>query len=77
MADNWPRISVVTVSFNQGQFIEATLRSVIEQGYANLDYIVVDAGSTDGSVEIIRKYEKHLTWWCSEKDFGQVDGWIK
>jgi glycosyltransferase involved in cell wall biosynthesis len=67
----WPRISVVTPSFNQARFLEATLRSILLQGYPNLEYFVMDGGSTDGSVEIIRKYSPWLTRWVSEPDGGQ------
>lgn len=69
----WPRISIVTPSFNQGQFLEQTIRSVLLQNYPNLEYIVMDGGSTDNSVEIIKKYEKYITYWTSEKDNGQAD----
>lgn len=67
------KISVIVPSFNQGQFIEETLLSVIEQGYPNLELIVVDGGSTDQTVEVIRRYEKHISYWVSEKDNGQSD----
>jgi len=71
VGNNYPKISVITPSFNQGDFIEATIRSVIMQGYPNLEYIVVDGGSTDGSVEIIKQYDEHITKWVSDKDRGQ------
>ena len=67
----WPKFTVVTPSLNQGQFLEETIRSVLLQGYPNLEYIVIDGGSSDESVEIIRKYEKWLAYWSSEPDRGQ------
>ena len=67
----WPRITVVTPSFNQARFLEATLRSVLLQGYPNLEYFVLDGGSSDRSVGIIRKYEPWLAHWVSEPDGGQ------
>jgi len=69
----WPKISIVTPSLNQGQFIEETIRSVLLQGYPDLEYIIIDGGSNDGSVEIIKKYEKWLTYWISETDHGQAN----
>ncbi len=65
-----PRISIVTPSFNQGVFIEETIRSVIEQDYPNLEYVVIDGGSSDDSVEIIKKYESHISHWESVPDEG-------
>ncbi len=67
----WPRITVVTPSYNQAEFLEATLRSVLLQGYPNLEYIVIDGGSQDGSVEILQRYAPWLAYWTSEPDRGQ------
>lgn len=68
-----PLVSIITPSFQQARFLEATLRSVLEQDYPRIEYLVVDGASTDGSVEIIQRYSDRLAWWISEKDSGQSE----
>jgi hypothetical protein len=75
MADpaRWPKISLVTAVFNSAKYLEETIRSVLNQNYRNLEYVIIDGGSTDGTLDIIRKYESHLAYWVSEPDRGMYD----
>ncbi len=68
-----PKISIVTPSFNQAQFLEETIQSVLNQNYPNLEYVIIDGGSNDGSQKIIERYSEYLHFWCSESDGGQYD----
>jgi glycosyltransferase involved in cell wall biosynthesis len=68
---NWPKITIITPSYNQEAFLEETIRSIVLQNYPNLEYIIMDGGSNDNSIDIIKKYESHLSYFVSEKDFGQ------
>ncbi len=73
MPDDRPSIAIVTPSYNQAQFLAETMESVLNQNYPKLEYVVIDGGSSDGSVDIIRRYQSQLTYWVSEPDGGQYD----
>lgn len=70
MSEKYPKISIITPSFNQVKYLEETIRSVVEQDYPNLEYIIIDGGSTDGSIELIKHYENKIHYWISEPDSG-------
>ena len=72
-----PKISIITPSYNQSDYLEKTILSVVNQNYKNIEYIIIDGQSTDDSLKIIKKYEKYLTFWVSEKDDGQSDAICK
>ncbi len=67
------RISIITPSYNQGEFIERTIKSVLNQGYENIEYIIIDGGSSDSTVGLLKKYDEHIAYWVSEPDNGQTE----
>jgi len=73
MSEYLPKISIVTPSYNQGDYLEKTINSVLQQDYPNLEYIVIDGGSTDNSAKILQQYDSHIDYWVSEPDSGQSD----
>lgn len=77
MLKSFPKISIITVNYNKGNFIEDTILSVINQDYPNLEYIIIDGASTDNSIDIIKKYNKHLAYFVSEPDSGMTEALIK
>ena len=73
MKKNYPKISIVTPNYNCDKFLEETIKSIINQNYPNLEYIIIDGGSTDNSIEIIKKYDKYISYWISEEDSGMYE----
>ena len=69
---NEPLVTIITPSFNQGKYIEESILSILNQDYSNIEYIIMDGGSTDNSVDIIKKYESQITYWESKPDKGQT-----
>lgn len=74
---SYPKISIITPTYNQSDYIEQTILSVLNQNYPNLEYIIIDAGSTDGTIDILKKYDKRISYWVSEKDNGLYDAVYK
>ena len=72
-----PLVSIITVTFNAEEFLESTINSIINQSYRNIEYVIIDGGSTDNTVSIIKKYQSHISYWISEPDRGISDAWNK
>jgi glycosyltransferase involved in cell wall biosynthesis len=77
MLNTTPKITIVTVTYNAEQYLEQTIRSIISQDYPNIEYIIIDGASTDGTIDIIRRYEQYITYWISEPDKGIYDAMNK
>lgn len=74
---SYPKLTIITASYNGAKTLEKSINSVLNQNYPNLEYIIIDGGSTDGTVDVIKRYERHLSYWVSEPDKGIADAWNK
>jgi glycosyltransferase involved in cell wall biosynthesis len=77
MNQKYPQVSIITVTYNAEKYLEQTIKSIMEQDYPNIEYIIIDGASTDGTIDIIKKYEKYITRWISESDNGIYDAMNK
>ena len=77
MTNNFPKVTIVTVTYNAEEYLEQTIKSVIKQDYPNIEYIIIDGASSDRTVEIIKEYQKYISYWTSEPDSGIYDAMNK